>query len=194
MKNRITENQRDFEGCILVASPNQDNGLYTQAVCLLVHHSQQGSVGVFLNRSFSVQVPDIWRHLAGTDVPDAARRPIHFGGPVSGPVIALHNRKDLAEFATANGVYIAAQISHLQQLVQLVDESEVRFIVGQAAWQPGQLEEELKAGKWYPMPITPQLVFSSDDEMWGRAMREIGNRYVAAICRIPSIPSSPLLN
>jgi putative transcriptional regulator len=194
MKNRIRETEGNFEGCILVAAPNQDSPNYAQAVCLLVHHSQKGSVGVFLNRSFTTQVPDIWQHLAGQEVPQSARRPIHFGGPMSGPVIALHNRRELAEYTTADGVYIAAQVNHLQQLVQLVDESEVRLIVGQATWQPGELEAELKAGKWYPMAVTPQLVFASDDEMWGKAMREIGNRYVAAICGAKGQPENLLLN
>jgi putative transcriptional regulator len=191
MKNRF-EFEPEFQGCMLVAAPEWSSEMYSRTVCLLVHHCQQGSVGIVLNRSFVHPADDLWKHLSGKNSPTS--RPLHFGGPMSGPVIALHNRQELAEVTPADGVYIAAQLAHLQQLVELADESEVRFIVGQASWEPGQLETELREGKWYPIPVTPKLVFASDDEMWVRAMRDIGNRYVVAICGATGQPASLLLN
>lgn len=181
MTNRLKLTEVQFKGCLLVASPSWNSELYSRSVCLLVQHDDDGSVGIFLNRSLNDVGPDLWKHLAGDNPISQGHRSVRFGGPQSGPVLALHNRKELAEYTTADGVYLAAQLDHLQQLVQVADSSEVRIIIGQAAWKPGELELELQAGKWIPMSISPQLVFSSEDEMWGRAIRQIGNQYVAAI-------------
>lgn len=193
MTNRF-EIDNQFQSCILVASPTWSNELFARSVCLLVHHGKEGSVGIFLNRSLADSPADLWDHLAGDSNGAASRRILHFGGPMSGPVIALHNRPDLAEFTPVDGVYVAAQLENLQQLMQADSAAEVRIMVGQAAWQPGELDSELRQGKWLPLPISPQLVFSNEDEMWARAMRQIGNHFVAAITGATGQPASVLLN
>lgn len=194
MTNRLESIDDHFQGCILVASPSWQSEMYSHSVCLLVHHGKEGSVGVVLNRSFPESPSELWEHLAGKSAIARTQRRLHFGGPMSGPVIALHNQAELAEYTTVDGVYVAARLENLQRLVQSQDDAEVRIIVGQATWQPGELESELRDGKWLPMPISPQLVFSSEDEMWSRAMRQIGNQFVAAITGATGQPASSLLN
>jgi len=194
MRNRLESIDDHFEGCILVASPTWRSEMYGRSVCLLVHHGKEGSVGVVLNRSFPDSPVELWKHLAGENATARLRRRLHFGGPMAGPVIALHNHPGLAEYTTIEGVYVAARLENLQRLVQSQDEAEVRIIVGQATWQPGELESELREGKWLPIPVSPQLVFSSDDEMWSRAMRQIGNHFVTSISGATGQPANVLLN
>jgi putative transcriptional regulator len=194
MTNRLEFIDEHFEGCILVASPTWRSEMYGQSVCLLVHHGKDGSVGIFLNRSFPQNPAELWKHLVGENVVAGSHRRLHFGGPVSGPVIALHNQPELAEYTTVDGVYMAAQLENLQRLILSQEDAEVRIIVGQAAWKPGELDAELRDGKWLPIPVSPQLVFSSEDEMWSRAMRQIGNHFVVAISGATGQPASILLN
>ncbi len=97
-----------------------------------------------------------------------------------GPILALHNQEECAEVAAASGVYIAAHLDKLQQLVT-AENSEVRIVVGQVLWKGGQLEHELLEGMWLPLPATPKLVFASADEMWQQSMREVGNHYLSMI-------------
>ena len=193
MTNRL-EIDEHFSSCILVASPSWSNELYARSVCLLVHHGKEGSVGIFLNRSLPESPAELWKHLAGDKSLAGSPRTLHFGGPMSGPVIALHNREELAEYTSVDGVYVAAQLENLQRLICSEDEAEVRIIVGQAAWKPGELDVELREGKWLPLPVSPQLVFSNEDEMWARAMRQIGNHFVASITGATGQPASVLLN
>jgi hypothetical protein len=40
---------------------------------------------------------------------------VHFGGPVSGPVVAVHGSPDFAEAQAGEGVYVAAQKAHLKK-------------------------------------------------------------------------------
>lgn len=170
-----------LDGCLLVAAPSWRHELFGRAVCLVVHHSPDGSIGVFLNRSLSIDAAGLWKQLTGEK---AAVRPttINFGGPQSGPIVALHNRRELAEFTSAEGVYLAAQVDHLQELVTSpASEAVVKIIVGQADWKPGQLDSQFAEGKWLPLPVTSKLVFADEQNMWADAMREIGDHFVSAI-------------
>ncbi len=192
--NRLDSIEDHFEGCMLVASPTWRSELYDRSVCLLVHHGKEGSVGVVLNRSFPDSPNELWEHLTGKTATAGSQRRLHFGGPMSGPVIALHSQPELAEYTPVDGVYVAARLENLQQLVQSQVNDDLRIIVGQATWKPGELETELREGKWLPIPVSPQLVFASDDEMWTRAMKQIGNHFVASISGATGQPASVLLN
>lgn len=175
-------------GQLLVASPTVDNSLFGRSVCLVMHHDGDGAIGVMLNRPLQPKPEQLLKMLAGTDnkhskrsrLPaisvseskaDDSRRVIHFGGPLAGPVVALHNQQKLAEATTGVGVYVAAQKDHLQQLFKADSVGPMRLIVGHAAWKGGQLEAEIAAGLWYLLPATADRVFEADDLMWPQLIR-----------------------
>lgn len=136
-------------------------------------------MGLVLNRAIDFDVDNLWKYLKRAP-DDKESRPIRFGGPMSGPILALHNQEQLAEVAAASGVYVAAHVDKLQKLVAS-HAGEVRIVVGQVLWKVGQLEQELAAGIWLALPATPELVFAPEEEMWRRGMREVGNRYISLI-------------
>lgn len=185
MINRIDNKENPsicLESCLLVASPAARPDL-AGSVCLIVHHSGKGAVGVFLNRGLQAEAPELLKHLDANSQP-ADRGLLHCGGPNSGPVVALHNCAKLAEFTSAAGVYFAAQLDNLKELLRSESHNcAVKIIVGQADWSAGQLEQEFEAGNWIPLPVSPELVFADGHTMWAKAMREIGNQYVSAMTR-----------
>lgn len=200
MKNRLIQAPLpSLEGCLLVASPDCQGELYERSVCLVVNHSSEGAVGVILNKGIEVEVADLWQKLAGeTDAETTAAqvaRPLYFGGPKSGPVVALHNRQEFAEYTPGEGVYLAAQVQNLQALVRSPTRgAAVKIIVGQANWEAGCLEEEFARGKWLPLPLLPGLVFADADAMWGRAIREIGNQFVAGLVGLGGVRTNVWAN
>ena len=135
-------------------------------------------MGLVLNRAIDFAVDNLWKYLQASDDKDV--RPIRFGGPMSGPILALHNQEQLAEVAAASGVYVAAHVDKLQKLIAS-HKGEVRIVVGQVLWKVGQLEHELDDGVWLAVPATPELVFAPEEEMWRRGMREVGNRYLSLL-------------
>ena len=203
-----------LEGQLLVANPTWNNQLFGRSVCLVVHHSPQGAVGIFLNRAMNLDATVLWQQVAGSEIQksdaekvdaqhqksnspnaEAQHRSLHFGGPKSGPVVALHNRAELAEFRSADGVYLAAQLSHLEQLLKLPEQdAQLKIIVGQADWPPGLLDNQFAAGNWLPLPVLPKLVFADSPSMWAQALREVGHRFVVGITGAHGQPGDLLAN
>jgi putative transcriptional regulator len=164
-------------GHVLVSTERCDQSL-RGSVCLVLHHGAKGSMGMVLNRAMDNDVEELWKHL--NPPLNQPVRPIQFGGPISGPIIALHSHEHLAEAWAGTGVYVAAHLDKLQQLVAL-DAGQIRIVVGQLHWNAGELEKELVSGQWLALPATPELVFAPNEEMWRRGMREAGNRLVALL-------------
>lgn len=167
-------------GNLLVAATSLDSEVFARSVCLVVHHDEDGAIGLLLNRPLKPQPTELLS-LLGAHGPyggDRSSGTIHFGGPLSGPVVALHALPALAEAETLSGIYVAAQKEHLEQLLNQSTEP-MRLIVGHAGWSPGQLETEIAAGSWHVSPASTEIIFSSDEAMWAHSLRHACGRSVA---------------
>ncbi|WP_442507898.1 YqgE/AlgH family protein [Novipirellula sp. SH528] len=118
---------------------------------------------------------------------------VHFGGPLSGPVVAIHQLSEYAEAETGNGIYVAAQKQHLEGLVNK-QPGPYRLIIGHLGWETERLNAELEAGLWHIVPATADVVFENADEMWPRLIRRATSRSVARWIGISDIPKNPELN
>jgi len=118
---------------------------------------------------------------------------VHFGGPLSGPVVAVHGSSDLAEAETGQGIYVAAQKQNLESLVRH-KPSPYRLIVGHLGWEPDQLTGEIEAGIWHLVPATADIVFDSDQEMWPRLVRRATAHSLARWIGTPDVPAAEQLN
>lgn len=118
---------------------------------------------------------------------------LHFGGPHSGPVVAIHQDQRQAEAETGEGIYVAAQKHHLENLFR-DPKSPYRLIVGHLAWKPEQIEHELAAGVWHQVPATLQTVFSSHEEMWPSIIRRATSNSMSKWLGIPDAKGIGELN
>jgi putative transcriptional regulator len=189
-------------GNLLVASTLVQDPVRSSSVCLLVHHDGDGAIGVMLNRPLTPN-PDALLAMLGKEPAssDNNRLPkpesnqthvlgtVHFGGPLSGPVVAIHSMSKFAEAETGPGIYVAAQKHHLEGLVSQ-PSGPLRIIVGHLGWKEGELQQELDDGLWHLVPATPEVVFSNDREMWSRLIHRSTARSVATWIGTPDNPSA----
>lgn len=180
-----------LNGHFLVASPQLVDPNFVRTVVLLIHHSEEGAFGVVLNRPAENTVKEIWEKVA--EGPCASGQRIHVGGPVSGPLLALHTHQALAEMEIVPGVFFAAQREHLERLLREPDES-YRVFLGHAGWAGGQLEKELQQGAWLTTPATAQFVFSEASDLWRRVTQHIGQSILTSALKIKHLPDEPSLN
>ncbi len=189
-----------FEGHLLVASPGLLDPNFAHSVVLLIEHNEQGALGVIINRPTGKTVRELWREVSQT--PCDCRRPVHLGGPVSGPLMALHTTPELAEIEVVAGLYFAAKKQHLDALVQHdahvenpagIDHRPFKIFIGHAGWGPGQLEAELEQGAWQTLPAARDLIFHPAADLWERISASIASP-LADLLRIKHIPSDPQAN
>ena len=124
---------------------------------------------------------------------NAAIGTVHFGGPLNGPVVAIHGSSEFAEAETGHGIYVAAQKPNLEALVQSQDSS-YRLIVGHIGWTAEQLQAEFDAGYWHIVPATTDAVFAHDMEMWPRVICRATANSLAQWVGIPDAPFAHQLN
>jgi putative transcriptional regulator len=180
-----------LKGHFLVASPHLLDPNFARTVVLLIHHSEEGAFGVVLNRPADNTVKELWEQVAET--PCESDRRVNVGGPVAGPLMAVHTDKRLAEMEILPGLYFAAQREHLEKLLRRRDQP-FRLFVGHSGWGGGQLENELKEGAWLTTAATVDAVFGEDAELWKKVSQRIGLSLLTSTLRIKHVPEDPSRN
>ncbi len=176
---------------LLVAVPQLPDVNFYHSVVLMIQHDENGAFGVVLNRPSDVTVGEIWERIS--DEPCDSLDPINFGGPVEGPLLALHTQESHSEGEVIPGVYLAMQKDNLNRIVQQKEHS-FRIFTGYSGWGEGQLEGELEAGGWLTTPAKSEHVFHREDDLWKKVAREIGDEILFRDVKHPHMPDDPSMN
>ncbi|MGQ9576854.1 MAG: YqgE/AlgH family protein [Thermoguttaceae bacterium] len=182
---------KSLKGHFLVASSHLLDPNFVRTVVLLVHHTDQGAFGVVLNRPAESTVEELWQKVGQT--PCHCKQPFYVGGPVSGPLMAIHADPALAEMEVLPGVYFAAQRDHLEKLIEKQDYP-FRIFVGHSGWGEGQLENELEQGAWLTTPASPEYVFYDDFDLWRKVTQQIGRSLLMDLLKLKGLPEDPTYN
>ena len=118
---------------------------------------------------------------------------LHFGGPLSGPIVAIHTSSEYAEAETGRGVYFAAQKQHLEELVRR-HPVPYRLIVGHLGWTSDQLREEIANGFWHVLPATAEMIFAGEGDLWPRLIRRATSGSVCSWIGTPDVVGAAELN
>ena len=160
-------------GRLLIAVPDLPDTNFYRTVVFMIEHSDDGAIGVILNRPAEVTLVDLWKKL-NHDTEVRRDTKVFVGGPVNGPVLALHNHMQFSDSTVMDGVYMTMASDQLNQLVS--DESgELKVFSGYSGWAPNQLESEIERGGWLLLDAEPNHVFGGCDELWKSVCDKVGN-------------------
>ncbi len=182
---------KSLQGHFLIASPYLADPNFVRTVVLLVQHNSEGAFGLVLNRPSEKTVRQLWEQVH--EPPCENEQFINVGGPVSGPLMALHTQADLSELLVLPGVHFAAEKGHLEQLV-MRNEGKLKLFVGHSGWGAKQLEDELQQGAWLTTPAKAEYVFLEDEGLWKRVTSEVGRGMLHSMVKIKEVPDDPSLN
>jgi putative transcriptional regulator len=173
-------------GQLLIAGPSLSDPNFWRTVILIVEHSDDGALGLVLNRPSETTVGEAVSELESLlDVDD----PLYIGGPVQPSALIV-----LAEFDDTDS---AALIAFEDVGVLAGDAAEGappavrrgRAFVGHAGWGPGQLDSELERGDWILEPAEREDAFTQSPlELWPAVLTRKGGSY-ALVARMPPDPS-----
>jgi putative transcriptional regulator len=179
--------EESLSGQLLLASPTLMDPNFRRTVVLIGVHSEEGAMGVVLNRPSAVTV--------GEAVPQLEqvleeREPVYVGGPVQPSAIVF-----LAEFLdpTPAGLLVLGRIGFPAPNAGIDELTEAtarrRVFAGYAGWGEGQLDAEVDQGDWIAHSAIPDDVFTEvPEELWSKVLMRKGGSY-ALIARMPTDPS-----
>jgi putative transcriptional regulator len=179
------------KGRVLVASPHLVDPNFDRTVILMLEHSEEGALGVVLNRPSGLDVheamPD-WARFAG--MPEV----IFVGGPVGqGAVIGLSRCSSEPPEGTWQRVLGTVGVLDLSTDADAVGAAvdAVRVFTGYAGWAGGQLEDELEEGAWFVVDADETDAMSQDPTgLWRAVLR----RQPPPLNHYANYPPNPMLN
>jgi putative transcriptional regulator len=175
-------------GQLLIAGPGLLDPNFWRTVVLVVEHSDEGALGLVLNRPSETNVGDAVTELDELLDPDDL---LLIGGPVQpSAVIVLAQFEDPGDAALMafDDIGVLGAGASLDELS--IGVRQARAFVGHAGWGPGQLDSELEREDWILEPATEEDAFSSEPrELWQTVLTRKGGSY-ALVARMPADPSS----
>jgi putative transcriptional regulator len=179
-----------FQGQFLVADRRQCDPNFAQTVILLCAHAKRGAFGVIVGQSpdgnSQPEQPNARRHRPG-------KARLFRGGPVTGPLMAIHTRAFAAEWQILPGVFLSRKEKNVLTMMWR-SLRPCRIFTGYVGWGAGQLECEVQEGTWQVVPATVEQIFDGDRELWERLSMQASPPRLLSMLNIRSFPFNPLLN
>lgn len=169
-----------LRGQLLIAAPSLFD-YFRRTVVLVIEHTDEGAMGVVLNRESELLVSDAVPQLAELAGDEDL---IRIGGPVAPQsVVALGEFDDIDEAGTR----VTGQLGTLDPDAGNVSVRRLRVYAGYAGWAAGQLDDELSQEAWVVAPANEDDPFAEGD-MWSRALERRGGAY-RLLATMPPDPS-----
>ena len=174
-------------GQLLLASPSLEDPNFVRTVVLIGVHSDEGAMGVVLNRpstsTVAEAVPQL-EELVGERRARVRRRP----GPAElDRVPGRVPRPRAGRAAGARADRASRAGPSLEELAAAT--ARRRVFAGYAGWGEGQLDAEIERGDWIAQEALPEDVFTTcPTALWSDVLTRKGGSY-ALIARMPLDPS-----
>jgi putative transcriptional regulator len=174
---RVAESLR---GSLLIAGPALFD-YFRRTVVLVIEHSDEGAMGVVLNRPSETLVADAVPVLA--EIAEAEDL-VRVGGPVArDAVVALGEFDDPDEAGKA----VVAGLGTVDPEGSHESLRRLRVYAGYAGWAPGQLDGEIDQGAWITRQACADDPFH-DGDIWSDTLRKKGGGY-RLLATMPEDPS-----
>ena len=165
-----------MRGRLVVAAPSLLDPNFEHTVVYLLDHSDDGALGIVLNRPSDVEVADAlprWEPLT------TRPRLMYIGGPVQPEaVVGLGRSRTQLETIQPVSEGVAVVDLRADPLALLGDLDDFRLFVGYAGWGKGQLEAEIAEGGWFLVDARPDDVFAGKtDELWVTVLARQGGLF-----------------
>jgi putative transcriptional regulator len=173
-------------GQLLIAGPGLLDPNFWRTVVLIVEHSDEGALGLVLNRPSETTVGEAVSELEQLlDLDD----PLYVGGPVQPSALIVLAEFDQPTEAALIAFEDVGVLANGAQADPSVSVRRGRAFVGHAGWGPRQLDDEVERGDWILDPARREDAFTSAPlDLWSAVLTRKGGSY-ALVARMPPDPS-----
>lgn len=171
--------QTSLQHHFLVAMPNLADSFFSQSVVYICEHTEEGAMGVIINRPTQVMLPELLGHLNISNRSEIAiNTPVLFGGPVEkaqGMVLHTQPAEWKSSIEVADNIFITTSVDVLETIGTDDGPNDALIMLGYAGWGQGQLEEELAENSWLTVPAHHDIIFNTPAEKrWHAAASILG--------------------
>lgn len=176
-------------GGLLISAPFLRDHHFSRSVVLMIEHNDEGSMGIVLNKNFSNLM--ILNELVPA-LEYLSPIPLYKGGPIGRETLFyLHTLSHLKDaLPLGNGLYLNGDFKQMQEYILsgAPTQGVVRFFMGYAGWQKGQLEREIEENTWmvsndYKIDLLNMYL----RDLWQETLCDLGGKY-AIWSRYPLYP------
>lgn len=165
------------KGCVLIAEPFLRDHFFGRSVVYVVEHEVGGgTMGLVLNKPLPVMLGDIM-----SDCYSPEEIPVYRGGPLAmDTLFYLHNLPDVpGSLPVDDGIYLNGDFESVRRYIVQGNpvRSHLRFFLGYAGWEDGQLAEECEADTWLVRRNGRPCLGDDTDRQWENAMSSLGDKY-----------------
>lgn len=160
-------NYMKYRHGFLVATTRHQEDPFFKSVVYLCEHSEQGSLGLIINKPLNVSLKDLSR----TGLASQSLIPVYLGGPLQAQDRGFVLHRNLGQYwqgtaQLASDLYLTTTGDILRDIEQF-PEDLYKVIVGYTGWSDGQLEYEMSQDYWVWLPYDPiVLFFTQTQDIW----------------------------
>lgn len=178
---------RPKKGTILLAEPFMKDPYFQRSVVLMAENSRENTLGFILNKSLEIPINE-----AIDDFPEFDAE-LFLGGPVQAQnLFYIHMKGHLLEESEriSEHLFWGGDFEVLKKLIIKGEilPNEIKFFLGYAGWDKGQLNQELKEGSWLIGTQKPAVILSNTGVSWKESMSSLGQKQ-AMMANFPTDPS-----
>lgn len=141
-------------GSLLLAHPSLADPNFRHSVVLLSAHSDDGAMGVIINRPLGKTLSQISGDFS---LGDLAEVPVFTGGPCNDKQLIL-SAWEASEDEGTFKLYFGLDPAKASELKRDRQGLELRAFLGYSGWEKGQLEGELEQNAWVVVPLDGHLM------------------------------------
>lgn len=163
----------------LIAMPTLQDPNFFHGVTLICEHSDQGAMGIMINRPLDVSLSEILAQMdIHSDIAEVNERPIYLGGPVQNergfiihqPIGDWDNMLQVSE-----DIAVTSSRDMLEAIAAGRGPEHCLVALGYAGWGPGQLEQEIMDNAWISTPADSHIIFETPvEQCWQAAAESAG--------------------
>ncbi len=165
-------------GDVLISEPFLNDFYFRRSAILIVDHNDEGSFGVIINKRLNVPFNDIVRGFP------EFKADVYLGGPVeTDRLFFIHTIGEMIpdSHKIMSGLYWSSNINALKAMIKndLIKPHELRFYVGYAGWDSGQIRKELEANTWVVGKFSSkEILHTMPGKMWSTFVNKLGKKYI----------------
>jgi len=154
---------------LLLAMPGKVMGSLADTVIYVCEHTDQGALGLVINRPTDLTVGDLLKRLdlpLSLEIGARQEAPVFFGGPVqTDRGFVLHRpARGYGSSIRLGDIALTTSRDVLQDVAVGKGPDDLLITLGYAGWGAGQLEDEISQNAWLTVEASNQILFDMPPE------------------------------